>query len=49
LLDAVRARHKPFKDATLEVMPAEHIRLALGSAHDKMHLEALRAKQGEGL
>lgn len=43
LLDAVRKRQASFKDATLEIMPAEHIRLVFGSAHDRMRLAAIRA------
>lgn len=47
LLDTVRKRQESFKDATLAIMPAEHIRLALGSAHDKMRLAAIRAGVGQ--
>ena len=46
LLDAVRLRQAPFKDAKLEILPAEYIRLALGTAHDKLRLASFRAKQG---
>lgn len=47
LLDTVRKRQESFKDATLEILPAEHIRLALGSAHDKLRLAAIRAGVGK--
>lgn len=49
LLDTVRKRQEPFEGATLEVLPAEHIRpaLGLGSAHERLRLAAFRAKQGE--
>lgn len=43
ILDIVRKRQQPFKDATLEILPAEHIRLVFGSAHDKLRLAAIRA------
>lgn len=47
LLDTVRKRQEPFEGATLEVLPAEHIRpaLGLGSAHERLRLAAFRAKQ----
>lgn len=47
LLDAVRKRQASFKDATLEILPAEHIRSALGfgSAHERLRFAAWRAQQ----
>ncbi len=43
LLDAVRKRQESFRDAMLEILPAEHIHLLFGSAHDKLRLAAIRA------